>query len=225
MSLLMDAPPVLGVLEALEALPIELMAGPELGVALRGLRVVQGRVDVVDARLVAAFGRVNGAQGDGATDTTSWLADKTKTSGRAAKRRVKRARVLEVVPGLGDALAAGEISAAHVDAIAAIVPAPLLAKAGSLVAAAKVSTPEELARKAQQLVIDNDGDGGAKRALRLKRVSRCGSSIWIRGCGRCWVSGIPSRPRRSNAPLIWWPVSCGVSSIRRATRAGSTRPA
>ncbi|MEO5839137.1 MAG: DUF222 domain-containing protein [Acidimicrobiales bacterium] len=168
MSLLMDAPPSLGVLEALEALPIEVMSGPELGVALRALRVVQGRVDVIDARLVAAFGRVNGAQGDGATDTTSWLADKTKTSGRAAKRRVKRAKLIAAVPALGDALAAGEISAAHVDAVAAIVPAPLLAKAGSLVAAAKTSTPEELAHKAHQLVIENDGDGGAKRALRLK---------------------------------------------------------
>jgi hypothetical protein len=114
------------------------------------------------------FARGNGAQADGATDTTSWLANVTKTSGRDAKRSVKRAKVLDALPELGEALAAGEISAAHVDEIAAIVPVPLLPKAGGLVAAAKSSTPEELAHKAHQLVIDNDGDGGAGRAARLK---------------------------------------------------------
>jgi len=70
---------------------------------------------------------------------------------------VKRAGVLDALPELADALAAGEVSAAHVDEIAGIVPAKLLPKAGTLVAAAKTSTPEELAHQAHQLVIDHDG--------------------------------------------------------------------
>ena len=172
MSLLLNAPPGVGVLEALEALPIDLLSVEELGEVLRTVGIVRGRVDAVDAWALAAFARVNGAQTDGATDTTAWLAKATKTSGRDAKRSVKRAGVIDALPALGAALAAGEVSAAHVDAVAGTVPAALLPKAGSLVAAAKTSTPEELAHKAQQLVIDNDGDGGAKRALRLKARQR-----------------------------------------------------
>ena len=76
--------------------------------------------------------------------------------------------MIEALPQLGDALKAGEISAAHVDVVAGIVPAGLLPKAASLVDDAKSLTPEELEHKAHQLVIDNDGDGGAKRAARLK---------------------------------------------------------
>jgi hypothetical protein len=172
MTLLIDAPPRSGVLEALEALPIDTLSVDELRDALTTVGVVRGRVDAVEGRLLTAFNRLGGAQHEGATDTTAWLAAATKTSGRDARRAVKRAGVLDALPQLSDALAAGEISAAHVDAVAAIVPAPLLPKAAKLVAAAKTSTPEELAHKAQQLVIDNDGDDGAGRAARLKARQR-----------------------------------------------------
>ena len=111
---------------------------------MRTVGWARGRLDGVEAKLLAVFSRGNGALAEGATDTTSWLAANTKTSGRDAKRSVKRAGVLEVLPELGEALAAGEISAAHVDEIAAIVPAPLLGKAASLVSARKSSTPREL---------------------------------------------------------------------------------
>jgi hypothetical protein len=151
MSLLMDAPPVLGVLEGLEALAFESMSVACAGDVLRTVGVVRGRVDVVHAKALAVFSRGNGALLDGATDTAAWLAAQTRTSGRDAKRAVKRAKVLDALPALGEALAAGEISAAHVDEIASTVPAALLPKAGKLVAEAKVSTPEELARKAHQM--------------------------------------------------------------------------
>ncbi|MEO5842892.1 MAG: recombinase family protein [Acidimicrobiales bacterium] len=146
----------------------------ELGGALQAVALVRGRVDVVDARLVAAFGRVNGAQCDGATDTTSWLANKTKTSGRAAKRRVKRARVIAAVPALGEALAAGEISAAHVDEIAAIVPAPLLAKGGLIGGRREVIVAGGVGAKARgwsvaEIVTDND-----ESASRYRRGKRPG---------------------------------------------------
>ena len=133
-----------------------------------GVARVHGRAEAVHALLLAVFTRGNGAAADGATDTAAWLAAHTKTSGRDASRLVKRAKVIEALPALGDALRAGEISAAHVDVVAGIVPAKLLAKAASLVDAAKSLSPEELEHKAHQLVIDNDGDGGAKRAARLK---------------------------------------------------------
>ena len=168
----MDAPPALGVLEALEALPFDDLSVGQAGAVVRAVAVVHGRADAVQAKALAVFSRGNGAQVEGATDTTAWLANATKTSGRDAKRAVKRSRVLDALPALAEALAAGEISSAHVDEIAGIVPTPLLPKAGRLVTEAKVSTPEELARKAQQLVIDHDGDGGAGRASRLEAAQR-----------------------------------------------------
>src|SRR4051812_17936148 len=125
MSLLMDAPPGLvgvGVLEALEALPFDEMSASEAGSKLRTLGPVRGRVDWVEAQLLAVFGRGKGAQADGATDTTAWLAHATKRSGRDAKRAVKRAGVLGALPELSAALADGAVSSSHVDAIAGIVP-------------------------------------------------------------------------------------------------------
>src|SRR5688572_15961518 len=168
MSLLMDAPPNLGVLEALEALPFDDLSASDAGVALRTAATAYGRLDLVQALLLGVFHRGGGARAEGATDTAAWLATNAKTSGRDANRAVKRARVIEVLPGFGVALSAGEVSAAHVDVVAGIVPDKLLAKAGSLVVAAKTSTPEELAQKAHRFVIDSDGDHGAKRAARLK---------------------------------------------------------
>jgi hypothetical protein len=82
--------------------------------------------------------------------------------------RLRRAKVLEALPVLGDKLAAGEVSAAHVDALAAVLPAKLVPTAGGLVAEAGSLTPEELAHKAQQLVAAGDGDGGAGRNERLR---------------------------------------------------------
>jgi Domain of unknown function (DUF222) len=123
---------------------------------------------VVDARLLAAFDRIGGHRPEGSTDTSSWLAAATKLSGRDAKRALRRAKVLEALPALGDKLAAGEVSAAHVDALAAVLPAELVPKAGALVAEAGSLTPEELAHKVQQLVASSDGDGGAARNERLR---------------------------------------------------------
>jgi len=172
MSLLMDAPPGVGVLEALEALPFDIMSAAEAGLKLRTLGPVRGRVDWVEAQLLAVFSRGNGAQAEGATDTTAWLAKATKRSGRDAKRAVKRAGVLAALPGLGAALADGDVSSSHVDALAGIVPTPLLPKAAVLVAAARSSTPEELAHAAHRFVADSEGDDGARRAARHNAAQR-----------------------------------------------------
>ena len=130
---MMDAPPVVGVLEALEALAVEELSAAQLGRAMRASGKARGRLDVVDARFLAAFDRMGGHRPDGATDTSSWLASATKLSGRDAKRALRRAKVLEALPALGDKLAAGEVSAAHVDALAAVLPAKLVPTAGDLV--------------------------------------------------------------------------------------------
>jgi len=70
----MDAPPVLGVLEALEALAVEDLSAAQLGRAMRASGKARGRLDVVDACFLAAFVRLGGHRREGATDTSSWLA-------------------------------------------------------------------------------------------------------------------------------------------------------
>ena len=140
----MDAPPVVGVLEALEALPLDELVAGELGAVLRSAALMRGRLDAVEARALAPFVRVGGHRVDGATDASSWLAAVAKLSGRDAHRVVKRAALVEVLPVLGDALVVGALSVSQVDVIAAIVPAALWPKAGELATAALVSTPEVL---------------------------------------------------------------------------------
>ena len=66
----MDAPPVLGVLERLEALASGEMSVQCAGEVIRGVAVVHGRAEVVHARALAVFARGNGARVEGATDTT-----------------------------------------------------------------------------------------------------------------------------------------------------------
>ena len=141
MSLLMDAPPPglvgVGVLEALEALPFDDMSASRGGVEVAHVGAGAGSGRLGGGAVVGGVCRGNGAQAEGATDTTAWLANATKRSGRDAKRAVKRAGVLAALPALSAALADGEVSSSHVDAIAGIVPASLLPKAAALVAAAK----------------------------------------------------------------------------------------
>src|SRR5881394_2845734 len=107
MSMLMDAPPGLvgvGVLEALEALPFDEMLVGQAGDVLRVVGVVQGRADVVQAKALAVFTRLKGAQREGSTDTAAWLVANTKSSGRDANRAVKRAGVLDALPSFAEAL-------------------------------------------------------------------------------------------------------------------------
>ena len=165
---LLDAPPALGVLESLEALPVDEMTASALGAVLQSVGSVRGRVDAFEARALAAFDRLGGAKAEGATDTGAWLADRTKTSARDAKRSVQRAAAVDALPALGSLLAAGSVSAAHVDAIGSIVPEKLLSSASPLVEVAKSSTPEQLRQKAHKFVADADGDGGASRSEKMR---------------------------------------------------------
>ena len=69
---------------------------------------------------------------------------------------------------MGDALAVVRCPRLRVDAVASIVPTPLLPKAGALAEAVLSSTPEELRLKAQRFVADHDTDRGSARNERLR---------------------------------------------------------
>ena len=117
---------------------------------------------------MAGFVSGGGPVAEGATDASAWLAAASKLSGRDAHRVVKRAAVIDALPALGDALAAGAVSVGHVDVVASVVPATLWAQAGELVDVAVLVSPEELRLRAQRFVADRDRDRGAARHERLK---------------------------------------------------------
>ena len=56
---------------AIGVLAVDELSAGQLGEVLRTVGVVHGRADVVHAKALAVFARGNGAQVEGATDTTS----------------------------------------------------------------------------------------------------------------------------------------------------------
>ncbi|MCY3663212.1 MAG: HNH endonuclease signature motif containing protein [bacterium] len=85
---------------------------------LRGLVAALGRVragaDAAEARVVAAVERL----GDGGVDAVEVLRRNAGSSQREAQRRRRRAEALAAMPNVAGALAAGDISAEHADALA-----------------------------------------------------------------------------------------------------------
>ena len=101
-------------LAELRALSLE---GAGRGV-LRGLVATLGRVragaDAAEARVVAAVERLD----DGGVDAVEVLRRNAGSSQREAQRRKHRAEALGAMPNIAGALAAGEISAEHAEALA-----------------------------------------------------------------------------------------------------------
>jgi hypothetical protein len=169
---LLDAPPLVGVLEELEAIDIDGLDASALGGLLISIAQVRGRVDACEARVLAAFDRAGGPKRDGAVDAAAWLTKATRASRSAAKRAVQRAKAVAALPALGELLAAGAVSAGHVEAIGAIVPDNVLPSAGELVDAAVSVSPEQLRLRAHRLVMDADGDKGASRSEKQRAVQK-----------------------------------------------------
>jgi Domain of unknown function (DUF222) len=145
-------------------------------------------LDGCEAELAAAFvGR--------SPMPTRDLAAARRTSERAADRVIERADTASSVPELGAAMAAGEISGAHVDAVTAGIKSlepeqrsALRDRAGQLAAKASTSTVEEfqaLIRAEARRIMDDDG------IARLERQKRaCRLRTWISREDGMWrISG------------------------------------
>src|SRR5262249_35485907 len=143
MTLLVD-PVACGAVESLEGLCLDELPAAQLQGVLVACASLRGRVAAVEAAAGAALGRVAPRGGGGAPGVASWLARETRVSRLDAKRAVQRAAVIAALPALGAALAAGAVSTAHIDVLAAIVPAGLVPAADVLLARAQACVPEEL---------------------------------------------------------------------------------
>lgn len=77
--------------------------------AVRRLGKVDGRLDGITARLVAAAEDAGTPEADGATSTTSWVAEQTGRSRGQAARTGKLAKSSRTTPELADAVADGTV--------------------------------------------------------------------------------------------------------------------
>jgi Domain of unknown function (DUF222) len=122
-----------------------------------------GRVQVLAQRVSAlrlALVREIDARGvpaaQGAPSTLAWLRDRLRISGGEAKRCVTLARVLDQLPVLAEALAAGAVNGDQAQIVAATVErTPAVVKADAeacLVGYAETFAPKELGRLAERIL-------------------------------------------------------------------------
>ena len=133
---------------------------------------LQAWLDGRNVRLAARLAEV-------AVRPSRLVADAARTSARDADRVLDRARTVEVLPALGEALDAGSVSGGHVDAVGRVLRdlepchrEALAASAGWLVKLAASSTPGEL-HKALTVELDQlRADDGVSRLARQRRATR-----------------------------------------------------
>jgi hypothetical protein len=139
----------------------------------RSLRV-RGWLDSLDAAIATQASRL-AATGESA-DAATVLGGGGRRSRRDAEAAAARGRVCAQMPVLGEALAGGQISASHLDAIAAATrmldddgTSRLAGHAEALAAAAGLLSPEQFEREGRDLARNLCGDGGLSRQERLRR--------------------------------------------------------
>jgi hypothetical protein len=141
--------------------------------ARRSLRV-RSWLDSVDAGIAAQASKL-AAEGS-SSDAATVLSNGGRRSRRDAEAAAARGDACQRMPVLGDALARGEITAGHVDAVVAAArsldddgKARLADHADTLVAAAKRLSPEQFHTEAGDLARNLAGDDGLSRHERMRR--------------------------------------------------------
>jgi len=131
---------------------------------VRRLGALDGRVEGIQARFVAAAEAAGVPQRSGASSTTSWLAQHTGRSGGQAARTTRLAKTTESTPELTDAVANGEVGPDQANTIAAGLERDELDAddVAELLPAARRQTPSMVDRQARQLA-------GRRRQQRLRK--------------------------------------------------------
>lgn len=121
--------------------------------AVRRLGALDGRIDGIQARFVAAAEAAGLPERTGASSTTSWLAQQTGRSGGQAARTSRLAKATETAPELTDAVAEGRVGPDHANTIATGLDRGELEPedVGELLPAAQRQTPSMFGRQARQL--------------------------------------------------------------------------
>ncbi|MDA8268964.1 MAG: DUF222 domain-containing protein [Actinomycetota bacterium] len=98
-------------------------AGPEACSDAATIELLQRQVARLDGYLTAAVAQfdASGAWGaDGARSAAAWLAAYCGLANSQARRQVRRGRTMRQLPALAEAWMAGDVTAAHVDALSAV---------------------------------------------------------------------------------------------------------
>jgi hypothetical protein len=110
--------------DALQALDREALTGRDLGELLVGLHRQKNRLLAGELGVVRAFERRGTWQLDGAKSAARWLARKLRAPLPVMHKRTRLARRLPGLPHTAQALADGDISADHAEALAKIAASP-----------------------------------------------------------------------------------------------------
>ena len=81
----------------------------------------QERLDAEIVRTMAQWRRMRAWEADGSLSAVAWLTHRAPVGASEARRLVKTARIVDDAPLLGDALADGETTTAHVRALAGVM--------------------------------------------------------------------------------------------------------
>ncbi len=192
-----------------------LLAAPAAATESRGdvvarLLRAQARLEAVTLTALAAFDAVDGATASGDGSTAVWLSRATTTSPAQAAGMVRSARVLhEHLPATRAALAAGDISGRHANAVVAVV-----GRVGARHAQAAEPLLLDLARRAEPGAVRAAGrylhevldPAGAERAC-SREYERRGVSFSISGSGsggRGYLEGVldPESAEQLQAALM-----------------------
>src|SRR5215216_876209 len=138
-------------------------------------------LDAFDARAAQRVAKL--AQADAGDRQAAVLGGGGRRSGREAAAVERQAKALELLPQLGEALAAGEVSAGHVDAVARTV-ADLddagrerlreldAAVTDAAIGASSVEAFEKETRELSRLLSPDDGLDRARRRRRQRSLRR-----------------------------------------------------
>ena len=187
------------------------------GLAAQAQRV-RGWLDAFDARIALRAAQL--AEEGSCEPAASVLAGGGRRASRDAETAARRAGVCEQMPGLHDALAGGEVSAGHVDAVARAAAqlddagrAELRVLEASLVGSAKALPVESFERECRDLARILSRDDGVSRLDRLRAQRRV--RRWVdrqSGMGKTLLELDPESDAR-----VWTAIN-GALAAERAKR-------
>jgi hypothetical protein len=165
------------VIGELAALDVEAADRDAVATALGALSRMRGWLDALELRLVQRLEQVS-------SFPEKVLGDATKTSLRTAERVVQRRQVTEQAPTFAGALAAGRITAGHVDALGRVLRGleslqrtELLGRADRLLQQAQTGTVEDFTRSLRRAASRLSEAQLEDRLVRQRRDRRC--RTWV----------------------------------------------
>lgn len=166
-----------GAVQALAAADVTTADPMECSTALSLLRQVRGWADAVEAQVTARVAALHAAGAAPAPDDAH--SHSSGVSAAEGRRRARRSDTISQAPAFGDALATGDVTAEHIDALASTctkldddVRAALFGQADALLTHAAAHTPGEFARHCRDLARTLEHHAGIERDARQRRDTR-----------------------------------------------------